>query len=59
MRREDLEHVVAAAANVVGEDEFVVVGSQAVLGSHPDAPDTLLRSLEADEMVKGLSAQLP
>ena len=32
MRREDLEHVVGAAANVAGEDEFVVVGSQAILG---------------------------
>jgi hypothetical protein len=46
MRREDFEHVVAAAANVVGEDEFVIVGSQAILGSHPNAPDALLMSLE-------------
>lgn len=30
MRRADLEHVVAAAAQIVGEDEFVVVGSQAI-----------------------------
>lgn len=48
MRRADFEHVVAAAANIVGEDELVVIGSQAVLGSHPDAPASLLRSLEAD-----------
>jgi hypothetical protein len=46
--REDFEHVVAAAANLTGEDEFVVIGSQAVLGSFPDAPDTMLRSMEAD-----------
>jgi hypothetical protein len=48
MRREDLDHVVAAAAQIVGESEFVVVGSQAILGTHPDAPATLLRSQEAD-----------
>jgi hypothetical protein len=48
MRREHLEHVVGAAANIVGQDEFVVIGSQAILGSHPDAPRSLLRSMEAD-----------
>ena len=48
MRREDFEHVIGAAANVTGENEFVVIGSQAVLGPFPDAPDALLRSIEAD-----------
>lgn len=47
MRRDEFEHVVRAAAEVV-EDEIVVVGSQAVLGQHPDAPASLLRSLEVD-----------
>lgn len=42
------EHVVAAAANVTGEDEIVVIGSQAILGSFPGAPEPLLRSIEAD-----------
>ncbi len=48
MRREDFEHVIGAAANVSGEDEIVVIGSQAILGPFPDAPETLLRSMEAD-----------
>jgi hypothetical protein len=48
VRREHFEHVVAAAANVTDEDDFVIVGSQAILGPHPGAPDTLLRSLEVD-----------
>jgi hypothetical protein len=48
VRREDLEGVVGAAANVSGEDEFVIVGSQAILGPFPDAPEELLRSMEAD-----------
>ena len=48
MRRADFEHVLGAAANVTGLDEFVVVGSQAILGSFVDVPESLLRSLEAD-----------
>ncbi|MGH2969778.1 MAG: DUF6036 family nucleotidyltransferase, partial [Solirubrobacteraceae bacterium] len=48
MRRVDFEHVIGAAANATGEDEFVVIGSQAILGPFPDAPEVLLRSIEAD-----------
>jgi uncharacterized nucleotidyltransferase DUF6036 len=48
MRRDELEHVIGAAANVTGEDEFVVIGSQAILASHPNAPPELLISMEAD-----------
>jgi hypothetical protein len=48
MLRHQFEHVVAAAANVVEADEFVVIGSQAILGPYPQAPGSLLRSLEVD-----------
>jgi hypothetical protein len=48
MRRADLEHVIRAAAEVAGDDEIVVIGSQAILGRLPDAPDALLWSQEAD-----------
>jgi len=48
MNRADFEHVIAAAANIVGEDAFVVIGSQAILGPFPDAPASLLRSVEVD-----------
>ena len=51
MTREEFEHVIRAAASVV-DDEIVVVGSQAVLGQFPDAPPTLLRSLEVDVFPK-------
>jgi hypothetical protein len=47
MRRVDLEHVVAAAAQISDEVEFVVIGSQAVLAVD-DPPPGLLRSMEAD-----------
>ncbi len=48
MTREQLEHIVRAAAYIVDDDELIVVGSQAVLGQFPDAPAALLSSNEAD-----------
>jgi hypothetical protein len=48
VRRDEFDHVVAAAADVTGETELVVVGSQAILGPFPDAPQSMLRSMEAD-----------
>lgn len=42
------EHVVAAAAEAIGHDEFVVIGSQAILGSLRQPPESMLQSLEAD-----------
>jgi hypothetical protein len=48
MRLEEFEHLVAAAAEVTGEDEFVVVGSQAILGSVDQPPESMLHSMEAD-----------
>ncbi|MFT4586763.1 MAG: hypothetical protein ACI8QF_000851 [Limisphaerales bacterium] len=48
MKRVDLEHILRACSGVTGETEFIVVGSQAVLGRFPDAPRVLRRSMEAD-----------
>ncbi len=48
MRRAELEHVLRAAAAVTEDAEIVVVGSQAILGQFPDAPEALLVSREAD-----------
>ncbi len=48
MTREELEHVIRAAAAIVGVDDIVVIGSQAVLGMYPNAPAELLVSQEAD-----------
>lgn len=38
MKRVDLEHVLRAASAITNERDFVVIGSQAVLGQFPDAP---------------------
>lgn len=48
MRRAELEHVIRAAADVAGDEELIVVGSQAILGQFPDAPEAMLVSREAD-----------
>src|ERR1700758_3113249 len=48
MQRDEIEHIVAAAADVTGEREIVVIGSQAILGSFPNAPERMLFSAEAD-----------
>lgn len=48
MNRSEVEHVLRAAAAISQEQSFVVVGSQAVLLGHPDAPPELLVSRELD-----------
>lgn len=48
MNRAAPEHVLRAAAAITGLDEFIVVGSQSILGLHPHAPDSLLVSDEVD-----------
>lgn len=48
MDRRQLAHLLRAAADVTGEKDLVVIGSQAVLGSFATPPDELLVSIEAD-----------
>lgn len=48
MQRHQLEHIIHASAGITGAPEFIIVGSQAVLGQFPRAPAELLVSMEAD-----------
>ena len=48
MTRDQLEHALRAVQTVTGESEFVIIGSQAILGQFPEAPDELLVSQEID-----------
>lgn len=48
MNRQQLEHVIRAAGDIANDDDIVVIGSQSILASHPDAPQVLLASTEAD-----------
>ncbi|MEX3917967.1 DUF6036 family nucleotidyltransferase [Paraburkholderia sp. BR10872] len=48
MERDQLEHVIRAASAITQETEFVIVGSQSILGAFPNAPESLLQSNELD-----------
>ena len=48
LNRYQLEHILRAAGSIADQSEFIIIGSQAILGTHPDAPDSLLVSIEAD-----------
>ena len=48
MKRADLEHILRASKGTTGEEHFIVIGSQSVLGKHPDAPRELMQSMELD-----------
>jgi hypothetical protein len=48
MTRQQLEHIIRAAAATTDVRDIVVIGSQAILGSFPDAPAELTQSIEAD-----------
>lgn len=48
MTRAQLEHLIRAAADIADDDEIIVIGSQAILGQFPDAPEPMRVSIEAD-----------
>lgn len=50
MKRSDLEHILRAAAEIAGDAELVIIGSQAILGSFDETslPDAASASIEAD-----------
>ena len=48
MNRSQLEHIIRASAAILGTDQFVIVGSQSILGAYPTIPPNIARSVEAD-----------
>ena len=52
MTSEQLRHILRASAGRTEETEFIVIGSQALLASHPDAPKVLVKSMEGDTYPK-------
>lgn len=48
MNRLELEHIVRAPAGITGQTEFIIIGSQSILGKFPDAPRSLRHSMELD-----------
>ncbi len=52
MTREQLEHAIRAACDVANDDQLWVFGSQAILGTYPDAPEPIRTSIEVDVQPK-------
>ena len=50
MRREQLEHAIRTACQIIGHDEVIVVGSQAILGTFDESrlPAAATMSIEVD-----------
>lgn len=48
MTRDELEHIIRASAAVTGQYEFIIVGSQSILGSVANPPGVFTMSAEAD-----------
>lgn len=48
MNREDLEHIIRASGEVTDQYEFIIVGSQSILGSIPHPEEVFKMSAEVD-----------
>jgi hypothetical protein len=48
MKKQQLDHVLRAAGRISGARQFVIIGSQSLHGTHPDLPDEIVSSAEAD-----------
>jgi hypothetical protein len=52
MTRQQLEHIIRAAAATADARDIVVIGSQSILGAYPNPPLELTKSMEADVFPK-------
>lgn len=48
MKKQQVDHVLRAAGRITGERVFIIIGSQALHGKHPDIADEILTSFEVD-----------
>lgn len=53
MKKQQVDHVLRAAGRITGEKEFVIVGSQALHGKHPDLANDIVRSAGIDLIAGG------
>ena len=52
MKKKHVDHVLRAAGRIVRDDQFIIIGSQALHGKFPDLPDELVASMEVDLYAK-------
>jgi len=53
MRHDQFDHIIRAAGDLLGVDEVIVIGSQAILASFTILPEPATMSLEADILPPG------
>ena len=52
MKKQQVDHVLRAAGRITGDRQFIIIGSQSLHGTHPDLPDSIVRSMEVDLIAK-------
>lgn len=52
MKKRQLDHVLRAAGDITGDNQFVIVGSQALHGKYPDLADAIFVSAKVDLIAK-------
>lgn len=58
MKRQQLEHILRAAAGITGADQFVVIGSQAIPGEFSQTPiDDRIRETCEARLTRALETQ--
>jgi hypothetical protein len=57
MKKQQVDHVLRAAGRITGEKQFIIIGSQALHGKHPDLADEILTSFEVDLVASGRLAR--
>lgn len=57
MKKKQLDHVLRAAGKIVKDDQFIIIGSQALHGKFPDLPDEIVASIEVDLYSKNRKLQ--
>jgi hypothetical protein len=54
VKKQQVDHILRAAGDIVGDDQFVIIGSQSLHGRHPDLVDELCVSVEVDLYPKNM-----
>jgi hypothetical protein len=52
MKKQQVDHVLRAAGEITGENQFIIIGSQSLHGRYPDLAHEILLSAEVDLIAK-------
>ena len=55
MKKENFEHIIRAASEITNCNNFIVIGSQSLLGWYDTIPDEVSKSQEIDLYVSNLN----